>query len=164
MICWLHLRSVDYITRRRKRYASVGELVETTFASQQRYTDACFVAHLRHCSASVNPVPPDPGQWENDIEVIRIKGFADVQTISISAIKKLTAYANGAQIPQLHQLKNQVWKNNRTGSACRYFGSGQAATNAIKAKFAWSILTGSPPRDSVATLSGGCGEGQRIIA
>ena len=110
MICWLHLRSVDYITRRRKRYATVGELVETTFASQHRYTDACFVAHLRHCSASVNPLPPDPGQWENDIDVIRIKGFADVQTISVSAIKKLTAYANGAQVPQLHQRKNQVWK------------------------------------------------------
>ena len=46
--------------------------------------------------------------WENDIDVIRITGFADVQTISVSAIKKLTAYANGAQVPQLHQRKNQV--------------------------------------------------------
>jgi hypothetical protein len=59
------------------------------FASQQRYTDACFVAHLRHCSASVNPLPPDPGQWENDIDVIRIKGFADVQNDFRFCYKKI---------------------------------------------------------------------------
>ena len=33
----------------RNRYATVGELVEATFASQERYTAAFFVAHLRHC-------------------------------------------------------------------------------------------------------------------
>jgi hypothetical protein len=71
----------------RNRYATIGELVEATFASQERYTAAYYVAHLRQASRRVRS-PLAPGQLK-DLDMIRIKRFADVQTISLSVIKKI---------------------------------------------------------------------------
>jgi len=49
----------------------VRQLTKFRFASQERYTAARTVAHVRHC------LP------------LYLKSFADVQTIFVSAIKNL---------------------------------------------------------------------------
>jgi len=55
---------------KRKTYATVRQLMNFCFASQERDTDARIVAHVRHC---MRPL---------------LKPYRDVQTIFVSAIKK----------------------------------------------------------------------------